>query len=259
MYEKGRFIEIDPGNSNDNVGNNKYYINKDISLSTKITQDLKKKLGLIEGESVVSIVSEITKTLTQEPLNISNYYNEPTPYRINWGNTIREGVVLFNRLEKVASKEHLSKALDDLKNSENDFYLYIGTVFKHDEQKKFIDKSLRDLGNGEKQQSLLSMWSNFENEASKEIEKRLSKAIVYWLPSDELEREEGKDKLQRLREYYAYLELCKEYQRSYEDTHSKKVTITKYSKEKILNLEDEIFQILKNLYLTGNFLILMEE
>ena len=40
MYEKGRFIEIDPGNSNDNVGNNKYYINKDISLSTKITQDL---------------------------------------------------------------------------------------------------------------------------------------------------------------------------------------------------------------------------
>jgi len=254
MYEKGRFIEIDPGNSNDNVGNNKYYINKDISLSTKITQDLKKKLGLIEGESVVSIVSEITKTLTQEPLNISNYYNEPTPYRINWGNTIREGVVLFNRFEKVASKEHLSKALDDLKNSENDFYLYIGTVFKHDEQKKFIDKSLRDLGNGEKQQSLLSMWSNFENEASKEIEKRLSKAIVYWLPSDELEREEGKDKLQRLREYYAYLELCKEYQRSYEDTHSKESKqLLNIVEEKILNLEDEIFQILKNLYLTGNF------
>ena len=29
--------------------------------------------------------------------------------------------------------------------------------------------------------------------------KRLSRAIVYWLPSDELEKEEGKDKLQRLK------------------------------------------------------------
>ena len=42
MYDKGRFIEIDPSNSDSNVGDNKYYINKDVSLSTKINQDLKK-------------------------------------------------------------------------------------------------------------------------------------------------------------------------------------------------------------------------
>lgn len=254
MYDKGRFIEIDPNNSNERIGENKYYINKDVSLSTKITQDLKKKLGLIEGESVVSIVPEITKTLTQDPLNISSYFNEPTLHRINWGKTSREGVVSFNQLEKITSREHLSRALNDLKGSENDFYLYIGTVFKHNEQKGFIDKSLKELSSDDKQQSIISMWSNSEDESSKEIEKRLSKAIVYWLPSDELEKEEGKEKLQRLKEYYAYLELYKEYQKSYEDTHSKdSKQLLNIVEEKILNLEEEVFQVLKNIYLTGNF------
>lgn len=254
MYDKGRFIEIDPSNSDSNVGDNKYYINKDVSLSTKINQDLKKKLGLLEGESVVSIVPEIAKTLTQEPLNISSYFNEPTPYRINWNNTAREGVIIFNQIEKIGSKEYLSKSLNDLKNSENDFYLYIGTIFEYEQQKNFIDKSLKEVSSNTKQQSLLSMWSNYEDESSKEIEKRLSRAIVYWLPSDELEKEEGKDKLQRLKEYYAYLELRKEYKKNNEDTNSKEsIQLLGKVDEKILNLEDEVFQVLKSLYLNGNF------
>ena len=254
MYNKGKFIEIDPDNSDDNVGENRYYINKDVSLLTKINQDMKKKLGLLEGESVVSIVPEIVKTLTQEPLNISEYFNEPDSHRINWNNTTREGILLFNRLEKIGTEDYLSRALDDLKESENDFYLYIGTVFKHDEQKKFIDKSLKSLGSDAKPQTLLSMWSNSEDESSREIEKRLSKAIVYWLPSDELEKEEGKERLQRLKEYYAYLELYKEYEKNYKDTNSKddRQLLGKVE-EKILNLQGEIFQILKNLYLSGNF------
>jgi len=254
MYDKGRFIEIDPSNSDSNVGDNKYYINKDVSLSTKINQDMKKKLGLIEGESVISIVPEVVKTLTQEPLNISGYFNEPTSYKINWNNTAREGVLLFNQLGKIGSKEYLSKALNDIKNLENDFFLYIGTIFEHEKQKDFIDESLKELSSDTKQQTLLSMWSNYEDESSKEIEKRLSRAIVYWLPSDELEREEGREKLQRLKEYYAYLELYKEYEKNYEDTNSKesKQLLGKVE-EKILNLEDEVFQILKSLYLTGNF------
>ena len=80
------------------------------------------------GKCGVSIVPEIVKTLTQEPLNISEYFNEPDSHRINWNNTTREGILLFNRLEKIGTEDYLSRALDDLKESENDFYLYIGTV-----------------------------------------------------------------------------------------------------------------------------------
>ena len=254
MYDKGRFIEIDPGNSDSNVGDNKYYINKDVSLSTKISQDMKKKLALIEGESIVSIVPEVVKTLTQDPLSISGYFNEPADYKITWNNTTREGVVLFNHLGKIGTKEYLSKALNDLKNSENDFYLYIGTIFEGEKQKDFIDRSLKELNSEAKQQTLLSMWANHEDEAAKEIEKRLAKSIVYWLPSDELEREEGREKLQRLKEYYAYLELHKEYKKSYDETNSKesKQLLDKVE-EKILNLEDEVFQVLKGIYLSGSF------
>jgi hypothetical protein len=253
MYDKGRFIEIDENNSDSNVGDNKYFINKDVSLSTKISQDMKKKLALIEGESIVSIVPEVVKTLTQEPLNISGYFNEPADYKINWNNTAREGVLQFNHLGKVGTKEQLSKALNDLKNSENDFYLYIGTIFESEKQKNFIDHSLKELNSGSKQQ-ILSMWASHEDESIKEIEKRMMKAIVYWLPSDELEREEGKEKLQRIKEYYAYLELYKEYKKNYDDTNSKesKQLLDKVE-EKILNLEDEVFQILKGVYLNGSF------
>ena len=50
MYNKGKFIEIDPDNSDDNVGENRYYINKDVSLLTKINQGMKEKLGSLEGK-----------------------------------------------------------------------------------------------------------------------------------------------------------------------------------------------------------------
>jgi hypothetical protein len=55
----------------------------------------------------------------------------------------------------------------------------------------------------------------YEDDSSKEIEKRLIKSIIYWLPSNELEREEGKEKLYRLKEYFAYTELYKEYEKNY--------------------------------------------
>jgi len=254
MYDKGRFIEIDPSNSDFNVGENKYFINKDVSLSTKISQDVKKKLASIEGDSVISIVPDIIKTLTQDPLNISGYFNEPANFKINWNNTSREGVVLFNHLEKIGTNGYVNKALNDLKNSENDFYLFIGTIFESDKQKVIIERSFNSLNSIDRQNTLLSIWSNHEDESSVEIEKRLSKSIIYWLPSDELETEDGANKLQRLKEYYAYLDLYKEYKKNYDDTNTKesKQLLDKVE-EKIINLEDEVFQILKGIYLKGSF------
>jgi len=251
MYDKGRFVEFIEGDNN--VGENLYFINKDVSLTTKINQDIKKKLALIEGESVISIVPDIIKTLTQEPLSINGYFNEPSNYKVNWNNTSREGILQFNHLNKVGTKELLTKALNDLKNSENDFYLHIGTILEHDKQKKIIGNAIKELNAGGQQQSL-SMWGNHEDESIKETEKRMLKSIVYWLPSDELEKEDGKEKLNRLKEYYAYLEIYKEYKKNYDDTNSKesKQLLGKVE-EKILNLEEEVFNVLKDLYLHGGF------
>lgn len=251
MYDKGRFIEFVEDESS--VGGNIYFINKDVSLTTKINQDMKKKLALIEGENVISIIPEVIKTLSQEPLSISGYFNEPSTYKVNWNNTSREGVLQFNYLNKVGSKEQLAKVLNDLKNSENDFYLFIGTILENEKQKNFIDNSLKELISSGKQQGF-SMWGSHEDESMKEIEKRMAKSIVYWLPSDEMEKEEGKEKLQKIKEYYAYLELFKEYKKSYDDTNSKesKQLLDKVE-EKILNLQEDVFQILKGLYLQGSF------
>lgn len=251
MYDKGRFIEFLEDESS--VGENKYFINKDVSLATKIIQDMKKKLVLIEGENIVSIVDELISTLSQEPLSINGYYNEPSSIKVNWNNVSREGVIIFNNLIKTATKEGLSKSLNNLKDSENDFYMYIGTFLNVERQKQYINKALKEVistGSNHK----FSLWGNNEDDSSKEIEKRMIKSIVYWLPSNELEREEGKEKIQRLKEYFAYTELHKEYEKNCEETNSNENTeLLGKVEEKILNLQDEVFEILKGLYLNGSF------
>ena len=251
MYDKGRFIEFEEDESG--AGGNIYFINKDVSLATKITQDMKKKLALVEGESIVSIVDELITTLSQEPLSINGYYNEPSSIRVNWNNISREGVIVFNNLSKTGTKEGLSKSLTNLKDSENDFYMYIGTFLNIGKQKEYIDKALKEVSSTGSQQTF-SLWGNHEDDSSKEIEKRMIKSIVYWLPSNELEREEGKEKLNRLKEYFAYTELYKEYEKNYQETNSNENReLVGKVEEKILNLQDEVFEILKGLYLNGSF------
>lgn len=251
MYDKGRFIEFEEDENS--AGGNIYFINKDVSLATKITQDMKKKLALVEGESIVSIVDEIVTTLSQEPLSLNGYYNEPSSIRVNWNNINREGVVLFNNLTKTGIKEGLSKSLTNLKESENDFYMYIGTFLNTEKQKEYIEKALKEVSIADSNQTF-SLWGNHEDDSSKDIEKRLIKSIIYWLPSNELEREEGKEKLYRLKEYFAYTELYKEYEKNYQETNSNENReLLGKVEEKILNLQDEIFEILKGLYLNGGF------
>ena len=168
---------------------------------------MKRKLTAIEGENIVSIVEEVIKTLTQEPLNIGGMFGEPTSVKAAWNNINRNGVLQFNHLSKVGSKEYLTRVLNNLKDSENDFYLFIGTIFEYKKQKDYFDKTLKELNSGNKPQAL-TIWGNYEDEDNREIEKRLLKSIYYWLPSDELEKEKGKKK-RKIKEYYAYIELLK--------------------------------------------------
>ena len=143
MYNDGRYIEVGEDNDDNNVGDNVYFINKDVSLSTRINQDMKRKLTAIEGENIVSIVEEVIKTLTQEPLNIGGMFGEPTSVKAAWNNINRNGVLQFNHLSKVGSKEYLTRVLNNLKDSENDFYLFIGTIL-NTKQKDYFDKTLRN-------------------------------------------------------------------------------------------------------------------
>lgn len=253
MYDDGRYIEIGEENNDSNVGHNKYFINKDVSLSTKIIQDMKKKLTAIEGENIISIIPEIIKTLTQEPLNIGGMFGEPSAIKASWNNINRVGVIQFNNLNKVGSKEYITRVLNDLKNSENDFYLFIGTIFEHDKQKSLFDKTLKELSSGNKVQEV-TIWGNDEDEDSKEIDKRILKSIFYWLPSDEIEREHGNGNINLIKEYYAYIELSKDYKSNYDDTNSQESKeLLQKVQEKILNVEADVFHILKQIYLNGSF------
>lgn len=251
MYDKGRFIELEENENN--VGDNIYYISKDVSLVTKVAQDMKKKLALIEGESIVSIVDELVDTLSQEPLNISGYYNEPSGIKVKWNNINRDGVILFNDLKKIGIKERLSRALGDLKDSENDFYIHIGTFLDIEKQKSHIERALKEVISTENPQTF-SMWGNHEDDSAKEIEKRMLKSIVYWLPSNELEVESGKERLKILKEYFAYKELYKQYKKENEETNSNEtLELLEKVEEKIVSSEEEVFDILKVLYLNGSF------
>lgn len=253
MYNEGRYIDISEENDDKNAGENKYFINKDVSLSTKINQDMKSKLTALEGENIISIVDEVTKTLVQEPLNISNIFGEPSSTKAIWNNVSRNGIIQFNHLDRIGSKEYLTRVLDNLKNTENDFYIFIGTIFEYEKQKGSFDNVLKTLSNGEKSKGI-TLWGNHEDEGDKEIEKRLVKSIIYWLPSYELEDKEGKEKTDKLKEYYSYVELAKEYKRNYDETNSQEsAELLERVNERIFSLEEDVFNILKELYLNGSF------
>ncbi|WP_353892472.1 hypothetical protein PRVXH_001818 [Proteinivorax hydrogeniformans] len=249
MYDEGEYIEIGEENSDADVGSNVYYVNKDVSISNKIKQKIKPLMTNVDGSKIVSIVPEIVKTLNQDPIPISQMFDEPYGQRVRWNHTNRDGVIQFNELNKIASKENLSAALRGLKDKETDYYLYIGTIFDQKKQKEFIDQGLNALNSGNQKVSLFA-----QKEESKETEKRLLKSIIYWLPSDELDREEEQKRKDKLREFHAYTELYKELDKQYKETHSKeaKEMLDKVG-EKKLNLEDEVFEVLKGLYLGGTF------
>src|SRR5699024_229094 len=181
MFDKGRYIEfID----NDHAGENIYYISKDISVVTKIKNDTKIELNKLENQNSSIIVDEVMKALMTEPLPISQYY-EPTVYtNAKWNDTDRQGVIKYGRMNNIGKKEVLNRALRDIKETETDYYLFIGTFLEIRSQKQTFIKAAESILEGNVPN--LSLFGNKED-STKELDKRLLGNIVCWLPSDELD------------------------------------------------------------------------
>lgn len=247
MFDKGRYIEfID----NDDAGGNVYYISKDTSVVTKIKNDTKIELNKLEGKNSSIIVDEVMKALMAEPLPISNY-NEPTSYTdAKWNNTDRQGVIQYGRIDNIGTKENLNRALRDIKETETDYYLLIGTFLDINNQRQAFKQATDSILAGNVPS--LSLFGN-NNDSTKELEERLLSNIICWLPSDELERPEGKKQLEEVKRYYARVKVLQKYEQEYADFPTPELdeSINKV-KDFIYNDEDRVQEIIQNLYLNGS-------
>lgn len=249
IYEQGKYIEKQESDKGESE--NIYFINKDLGIGSKIRQDTKKVLDKLEGENVYSIVDDLMNVLNAEPV-LLNSYREPAELNIKWNESSRKGIVKVYNLTKSETKDNVKSALNNLKQSEIDYYINIGTFLEIDKQKKAIDRELQGLSGDS--QITFTLFANYKDSYTKDLEKRITKCILYWLPSDTLEKEEGKEQLKVLKEYYAHLELLKDYKREYEISASPDALQLKEKiEEMIYKEEDAVKEILKNLYLNGAF------
>lgn len=247
MFDKGRYIEfIDKENAGDNI----YYISKDTSVVTKIKNDTKQVLNTLESKNSSIIVDEVMRALVREPLPISQY-NEPSTYTAaKWNNTERQGIIQYGRIDDIAKKEILNRALRNIKDSETDYYLFIGTFLDIDYQKQSFKQATDSILEGNV--SNLSLFGG-SKDTTKELDKRLLNNIICWLPSKQLDSQEGKKDLEELKRYYAHLKVLNNYKEEYEYSATKELqeAIEKLQ-ETIYRDEDNVQIILQNLYLNGS-------
>jgi hypothetical protein len=247
MFDKGRYIEfIDKENDGDNI----YYISKDTSVVTKIKNDTKQVLNTLESKNSSIIVDEVMKALVTEPLPISQY-NEPSTYTAaKWNNTDRQGIVQYGRIDDIGKKEILNRALRNIKDSETDYYLLIGTFLDIDLQRQSFKQAVDSILEGNV--TNLSLFGG-SKDTSKELDKRLLNNIICWLPSKQLDSQEGKKDLEELKRYYAHLKVLNNYKEEYEYSATKELqeAIEKLQ-ETIYRDEDNVQIILQNLYLNGS-------
>ncbi|WP_121661845.1 hypothetical protein [Metabacillus litoralis] len=247
MFDKGRYIEfIDKENDGDNI----YYISKDTSVVTKIKNDTKQVLNTLESKNSSIIVDEVMKALVTEPLPISQY-NEPSTYTAaKWNNTERQGIVQYGRVDEIGKKEILNRALRNIKDSETDYYLLIGTFLDIDYQRQFFKQAVDSILEGNVTNLTLFGGSK---DTTKELDRRLLKNIICWLPSKELDGPEGKKELEELKRYYAYLRVLQKYEEDYKYSATNELEeAIKKVKEFIYNDEEKVQSILRNLYLDGS-------
>lgn len=254
IYDQGRYIDLDP---KDDESENIYFINKDISINTKINQATKSKLDAITSDTLRLIATEVIDILNSEPITLSqckDVYNAT----IRWENGQRTGLVQCKNLQKAEVKDELNKALNDLKSSERDFYMFIGTCIDTNKQKEAIQRELNALSS--KGVSTLFSWNTSEDEGSKELDKRMLKNILYWIPADDLDTEEGKETVQLMKLYYAHKKLLKEYRENYDlnNTQENKQLLDRL--EEIADREiTDLVEKFKSLYLRGKFYNFEEE
>lgn len=249
MYDKGRYIEFeDKGNDGENL----FYISKDTSILTKIKTDTKNILNTLDGKQSVIIVDEVVKALDKEPLPIARF-NEQTEYKdARWNNTNRQGLIQQGNVEVIGKKELLNRALKNIKDTETDYFLLIGTFLNVEEQKNFFEKQVNEILEGKV--TTISLFGN-SSDSSKELDKRLLKNIICWLPSKKLDSQEGKKDLDELKRYYASIRVLQSYKEENEYSPSKEMdeAIEKIQ-EIIYPLEEKVEIILQDLYLNGSFI-----
>lgn len=254
IYDKGRYIDLEP---KDDESENIFFINKDISINTKINQATKSKLDTITNDTLRLIATEIIDILNTEPITLSqckDVYNAT----IRWENGQRTGLVQCRNLQKSEVKDDLNKALNDLKSSERDFYMFIGTCIDSNKQKEAMQRELNALSS--RGVSTLFSWNTSEDEESKELDKRMLKNIIYWIPANDLDTEEGRETLQLMRLYYAHKKLLKEYRENCKlnDTQENKQLLERL--EEIADREtEELVEKFKSIYLRGKFYNFEEE
>ncbi|GGJ55411.1 hypothetical protein [Virgibacillus salexigens] len=247
MFDMGRYIEfIDKENDGDNV----YYISKDTSVVTKIKNDTKQVLNTLESKNSSIIVDEVMKALVTEPLPVSQY-NEPSTYTAaKWNNTDRQGIVHYGRIDDIGKKEILNRALRNIKESETDYYLLIGTFLDVDHQRHSFKQAVDSILEGNV--SNLSLFGNTKD-ITKELDKRLLNNIICWLPSKELDGPEGKKELEEIKRYYSHLRVLQKYEEDYEYSATNELEeAMKKVKEFIYNDEEKVQSILQKLYLNGS-------
>ncbi|BCB35580.1 hypothetical protein BCM0045_0475 [Bacillus cereus] len=247
MFDKGRYIEFE---EKEIEGDNIYYISKDTSVVTKINNDTKQIINTLEGENSFRIVDEVMKALVSEPLSISQFY-EPTPFRTRWNNTDRQGIIQYGKIDDIGKKDTLNRALRNIKDTETDFYIFIGTFLNIDQQKLAFEEAMESILEGNV--TNLSLFGG-NNNTSKDLDKRLLKNIICWLPSKQLDTPEGKKDLEELKKYYAHLRILQRYKEEYDYSATKELdeAIQKLQ-ETIYRDEDKIQIILQNIYLSGSF------
>lgn len=247
MFDKGRYIEfIDKENAGDNI----YYISKDTSVVTKIKNDTKQVLNTLESKNSSIIVDEVMKALVSEPLPISQFNEPSTNTAAKWNNTDRQGIIQYGRIDDIAKKEILNRALRNIKDSETDYYLFIGTFLDIDNQRQYFKQATDSILEGNV--TNLSLFGG-NKDTTKELDKRLLKNIICWLPSKQLDSQEGKKDLEELKRYYAHLKVLNNYKEEYDYSATKELqeAIEKLQ-ETIYRDEDNVQIILQNLYLNGS-------
>ncbi|MFS0876094.1 hypothetical protein [Solibacillus isronensis] len=249
MYDKGRYIEFeDKGNDGDDL----FYISKDTSILTKIKTDTKNILNSLDDKHSVIIVDEVMKTLDSDPLPIGRY-NEQTEYKeARWNNTNRQGLIQQGNIEGIGKKELLNRTLKNIKDTETDYFLLIGTFLNVEKQKDFFEKQVNEILEGNV--TTMSLFGN-TTDSSKELDKRLLKNIICWLPSKKLDSQEGKKDLEELKRYYASIRVLQSYKEENDFSPTKEIeeAIEKIQ-EIIYPLEEKVQIILQDLYINGSII-----
>lgn len=159
--------------------------------------------------------------LVYGPLPLAHFKNAYSERKnIIWENTPRSGSVKLCNLLEVKESE-VRQMIDNLRNSEDDFVVYMGVPFRVSEQREHFRQIL----------------SSFND--------RFINSIIYWLPKEL----EDHQKIKTLKDFYAQYEILNEY--SNDNTKVAmdiRESLKKTMEERVVQLRE----IIEELYFNGN-------